>query len=536
MPASRMLLTILFGVGALAMVLAAGNAVDDAFAFHAILFAVFFTFMVIWLQREPHWRGDDPHPYYDDRVIKALTLASVLWLVLGFGVGVYLAFELAFPDLNMGLDWLNFGRLRPLHTTGVIFAFGGNALIATSFHVLQRTCRVRLAGDFAPWFVFWGYQLFLVIALTGYMMGVTQSKEYAEPEWYADIWLALVWLTYLGVFLVTLARRREPHIYVSNWYFLAFIVAVAMLHVVNNLAVPVSWFGSKSYIIYAGVQDAVTQWWYGHNAVAFFLTAGFLGMFNYYLPRRLERPLYSYRLSVLGFWSLIFLYLWAGPHHLHYTAVPDWVQFLAMSFSIMLWMPSWATVVNGLLTFQGKWHRLKEDPVVRFLFVAAIGYGVSTFEGPLLAIRVVNALSHYTDWTVGHVHAGALGWVAPVTFGALYHLIPVLYGRENVYCLKLVNVHFWLLVAGTLFYVFSMWISGITQGLMWRAYSDEGNLLYSFAESVEAMHPYYVLRAIGGVLNFIGLGVMIYNLWRTARPWEKHQPIDITKASAAVQG
>ena len=399
----------------------------------------------------------------------------------------------------------------------MIFAFGGNVLLMTSFHVVQRTCQARLVGVWAPWFVFWGYNLFIVLAATGYVFGVTQSKEYAEPEWYVDLWLTVVWVVYLLVFLGTMMRRREPHIYVANWFYLAFIVTVAMLHIVNNLTIPVTLGGGKSYIVWAGVQDALTQWWYGHNAVGFFLTAGFLGIMYYYVPKQAERPVYSYRLSIVHFWSLIFLYIWAGPHHLHYTALPDWSQTLGMTFSIMLWMPSWGGMINGLMTLSGAWDKLRTDPVLRLMAISIAFYGMSTFEGPLMSIKAVNSLSHYTDWTIGHVHSGALGWVGMVSFGAIYFLAPRMFGSERLYSLRLVSTHFWLATLGIVIYAAAMWVSGIMQGLMWRAYDHLGFLEYSFAETVEAMHPFYVIRALGGVLYLVGALVMAYNVWRTAR-------------------
>ena len=454
---------------------------------------------------------------YNDAVVRAGVIASTIWGIVGFLVGLVIALQLAFPVLNFDLPWTNFGRLRPLHTSAVIFAFGGNVLITTSFFVVQRTCRARLSGEYASWFVFWGYQLFLVLAATGYVFGITQSKEYAEPEWYVDIWLTIVWVVYLLVFLDTLRRRKEPHIYVANWFYLAFIVTVAMLHIVNNLSVPVSMFGAKSYSLFSGVQDALTQWWYAHNAVGFFLTAGFLGIMYYFVPKRAGRPVYSYRLSIVHFWSLIFLYIWAGPHHLHYTALPDWAQTLGMTFSIMLWMPSWGGMINGLMTLSGAWDKLRTDPVIRMLVVSIAFYGMSTFEGPLMSIKSVNALSHYTDWTIGHVHSGALGWVAFVSFGALYHLTPVLWKRQGLYSLQLVNLHFWTATIGIVLYITAMWVSGILQGLMWRAYDQLGFLEYSFVETVAAMHPFYVIRALGGGLFVLGALVMAYNLFRTAR-------------------
>src|SRR5262249_51950532 len=399
----------------------------------------------------------------------------------------------------------------------VIFAFGGNVLIGTSFYVVQKTCRVRIAGDIAPWFVVLGYNLFILIAGTGYLLGVTQSKEYAEPEWYADLWLTIVWVVYLLVFLATLIKRKEPHIFVANWFYLAFIITIAMLHLGNNATVPVSVFGSKSYIAWAGVQDAMFQWWYGHNAVGFFLTSAFLAIMYYFIPKRAERPIYSYRLSIVHFWSLIFLYIWAGPHHLHYTALPDWAQTLGMTFSVMLWMPSWGGMINGIMTLSGAWDKLRTDPVLRMLVVSIAFYGMATFEGPMMSVKVVNSLSHYTDWTIGHVHSGALGWVGFVSFGALYCLVPWLWNRKGLYSLKLVNWHFWIATIGIVLYVSAMWVSGILQGLMWRAYTSLGFLEYSFIETVEAMHPFYAIRALGGALFLVGALIMAFNLWMTVR-------------------
>ncbi|HRK19024.1 MAG TPA: cytochrome-c oxidase, cbb3-type subunit I [Hyphomicrobiaceae bacterium] len=454
---------------------------------------------------------------YFDGPIRVATIAAVFWGIAGFVVGLVIALQLAFPALNLDLPWTTFGRLRPLHTSAVIFAFGGNVLLATSFYVVQRTCHARLAGRWSPWFVVWGFQLFIAVAGTGYLLGITQGKEYAEPEWYADLWLTVVWVVYLLVFLGTLWKRKEPHIYVANWFYLAFIVTVAMLHLVNNAMLPVSLTGTKSYIVYSGVQDAMTQWWYGHNAVGFFLTAGFLGIMYYFVPKRVERPVYSYRLSIVHFWTLIFIYIWAGPHHLHYTALPDWAQTLGMTFSIMLWMPSWGGMINGLMTLAGAWDKLRTDPVVRLLVVSVAFYGMSTFEGPLMSIKAVNSLSHYTDWTIGHVHSGALGWVAMVSFGAIYCLVPWLWNRRGLYSIKLVEWHFWISTIGILLYISAMWVSGITQGLMWRAYDKLGFLQYSFIETVEAMRPYYLIRALGGLLFVLGSLIMAYNIWRTIR-------------------
>ncbi len=454
------------------------------------------------------------NPIYNDEIVKRFSIAALFWGVVGMLVGLVIALQLCFPDLNLE-PWFNFGRLRPVHTSGVIFAFGGNVLFATSFFIVQRTCRTRLWNDALAKFIFWGYQIFIVLAASGYVMGITQGKEYAEPEWYADLWLTVVWVCYLLVFLMTLKNRREPHIYVANWFFLAFIATVAVLHLVNGAAVPVSFMGIKSYSAAAGVQSALIQWWYGHNAVGFFLTAGFLGIMYYFVPKRANRPVYSYRLSILHFWSLIFIYIWAGPHHLHYTALPDWAQTLGMTFSIMLWMPSWGGMINGVMTLSGAWNKLRDDPVLRFMIVSLAFYGMSTFEGPLMSIKAVNSLSHYTDWTIGHVHSGALGWVGFISFGALYHMIPVLWKRKEMYSMRLVNIHLWVATIGIVLYITSMWVAGIMQGLMWRSYDAQGFLEYSFVETVAAMHPMYIIRALGGVLYLGGMVIMVYNCWKT---------------------
>ncbi|MCQ4634601.1 MULTISPECIES: cytochrome-c oxidase, cbb3-type subunit I [Shinella] len=454
--------------------------------------------------------------YYDDPIKVGVGL-TLFWAIFGMFIGVWAAAQLAWPSLNFDTSWASFGRIRPAHTSGVIFGFGGNALITTSFHVVQRTSRARLADQLSPWFVLLGFNLFCLIAISGYFLGVTQSKEYAEAEWYADIWLVIVWVTYFVLYVRTLARRKEPHIYVANWYYMAFIIVVAILHIVNNLAVPLSFAHAKSYTIWAGVQDSMVQWWYGHNAVAFFLTAGFLAMLYYYLPKRAERPIFSYRLSILSFWGITFFYMWAGSHHLHYTALPHWVQNLGMTFSVMLLVPSWASAGNALLTLNGAWHKVRDDATLRFMMMAAFFYGLSTFEGSFMAIRPVNALSHYTDWTVGHVHAGALGWVAMITFGSLYTLVPAIWKRERMHSAILVEVHFWLALAGTLIYVFAMWNSGIIQGLMWRTYSPDNTLVYSFVDTLLAMYPYYIARAFGGLLFLIGAIVAAYNIWMTVR-------------------
>lgn len=510
---------IISGLVGLCGLLMAAAGGQDALATHGFIiltFALVSAGFVINALFDDEPSPDRRSRYYDDP-IKAGVIVSMAWAVLAMFVGVWVAALLAWPEISVQEEWATFGRLRPVHTTGVIFGFGGNALIATSFHVVQRTSRARLADQLSPWFVLIGYNLFCVLAVTGYLMGVTQSKEYAEPEWYADIWLVIVWVTYFVLYLRTLARRKEPHIYVANWYYMAFILVVAVLHVVNNLTVPVSLGASKSYTVWSGVQDAMVQWWYGHNAVAFFLTAGFLGMLYYYLPIRAQRPIFSYRLSILSFWGITFFYMWAGSHHLHYTALPHWVQTLGMTFSVMLLVPSWASAGNALLTLNGAWHRVRDDATLRFMMVAAVFYGISTFEGSFLAIRPVNSLSHYTDWTVGHVHAGALGWVAMITFGAFYTLVPSIWKREAMYSWKLVEVHFWLSLAGTLIYIIAMWNSGILQGLMWRTYTEEGTLAYSFVDTLIAMYPYYIARTIGGLLFLIGAIVGAYNIWMTVR-------------------
>ncbi|MBZ0218799.1 MAG: cytochrome-c oxidase, cbb3-type subunit I [Fimbriimonadaceae bacterium] len=509
---------VLVSLGGLLAIIAAAKTQDGLFAIHMGIFALAALIAIFVKLRTLDFSG---HPreqsQYLDGVVKAGAIATVFWGIVGFLVGVVIAFQLTFPVLNLDLEWTTFGRLRPLHTSAVVFAFGGNALMCTSFYVVQRTTGARLALGNLAWFVFWGYQLFIVLAATGYVLGITQSKEYAEPEWYVDLWLTVVWVAYLLVFLFTLIKRKEPHIYVANWFYLSFIVTIAMLHLVNNATVPVSLLGTKSYIVWAGVQDALTQWWYGHNAVGFFLTAGFLGMMYYFVPKRVNRPVYSYRLSIIHFWSLIFLYIWAGPHHLHYTALPDWAQTLGMTFSIMLWMPSWGGMINGLMTLSGAWDKLRTDPVLRMMVISIAFYGMSTFEGPVMSIKAVNSLSHYTDWTIGHVHSGALGWVGMISMGAMYHLFPVLWGRKALYSLKLVSWHFWLATLGIVLYASAMWVSGIMQGLMWREYDAQGFLVYSFAETVDAMYPFYFIRAIGGLLFLTGGLIMVYNLWRTVR-------------------
>ncbi|MBO6609535.1 cytochrome-c oxidase, cbb3-type subunit I [Altererythrobacter sp.] len=498
------------------------GAKDPGFAVHAALVGIIaFGLVCVTVARyDPLAKAQSifkmpPGPSrYDDDPVRWGVVATIFWGMAGFLVGVIIATQMVLPQLNFE-PYFNFGRLRPLHTSAVIFAFGGNALLATSFYVVQRTCRTTLAFPSMARFVFWGYQLFIVLAATGYLLGVTQSKEYAEPEWYVDLWLTIVWVCYFLVFVGTIVKRKEPHIYVANWFFLAFIITVAMLHIVNNLSMPVSLLGSRSYSLFGGVQDALTQWWYGHNAVGFFLTAGFLAMMYYFVPKQAERPVYSYRLSIIHFWSLIFLYIWAGPHHLHYTALPDWAQTLGMVFSIMLWMPSWGGMINGLMTLNGAWDKIRTDPIIRMFVLSLAFYGMSTFEGPMMSIKAVNSLSHYTDWTIGHVHSGALGWNGMITFACIYFLVPRLWSRERMYSMRMINWHFWLATLGIVFYTASMWVAGITQGLMWREYGVDGYLVNSFADTVAALKPMYSLRVLGGLFYLSGAVVLVYNVWMT---------------------
>ncbi|NJN00466.1 MAG: cytochrome-c oxidase, cbb3-type subunit I [Aquincola sp.] len=454
-------------------------------------------------------------PTYEDRSVRLFALAAVLWGVVGMLVGVIIAAQLTWPELNFGIPWLSYGRLRPLHTNAVIFAFGGCALFATSYHVVQRTCQAPLFMPKLAMFTFWGWQAVIVLAAITLPLGITSGKEYAELEWPIDLLITAVWVSYAVVFFGTVGKRKVRHIYVANWFFGAFILAVALLHVVNSAAVPVSLW--KSYSAYAGVQDAMVQWWYGHNAVGFFLTAGFLGMMYYYIPKQAERPVYSYRLSIVHFWALIFTYMWAGPHHLHYTALPDWAQSIGMLFSLVLLAPSWGGMINGIMTLSGAWHKLRDDPILKFLIVSLSFYGMSTFEGPMMSIKTVNALSHYTDWTVGHVHSGALGWVGLISMGCLYHLIPRLYGRTEMYSNARDELHFWIATIGIVLYIAAMWIAGVMQGLMWRAVNPDGTLVYTFVESVKATFPFYVIRLLGGLLYLGGMCLMAWNVVMTVR-------------------
>ncbi len=453
-----------------------------------------------------------PQDTFNYTVVRQFALMTVVWGVVGMLVGVVIAAQLMWPELNLA-PWLSYGRLRPLHTNAVIFAFGGSALFTTSYYVVQRTCHVRLFSPALASFTFWGWQVVIVAAAITLPLGFTTSKEYAELEWPIDILITLIWVAYAVVFFGTIAKRRTPHIYVANWFYGAFILTVALLHVINSAEIPVTLW--KSYPVYAGVQDAMVQWWYGHNAVGFFLTAGFLGIMYYFVPKQAGRPIYSYRLSVVHFWALIFTYMWAGPHHLHYTALPDWAQSLGMLFSLILLAPSWGGMINGIMTLSGAWHKLRDDPILKFLIVSLSFYGMSTLEGPLMSIKTVNALSHYTDWTIGHVHSGALGWVGLISIGALYYLIPRLYGRTEMASVGLITLHFWVATVGIVLYIAAMWIAGVMQGLMWRGVSPDGTLTYTFAESVKATYPFYAIRLLGGTLYLAGMLIMAYNVWKT---------------------
>lgn len=469
---------------------------------------------------------------YNDKVVRQFTIATIVWGIVGMAVGAFIAAQLAWPWLNFDIPWLTYSRLRPLHTNAVIFAFGGCGLIGTALHVVQRTCQARLfGGDKLAAFVFWGWQTVIVAVAITLPLGITQAKEYAEAEWPIDILITLVWVAFGVVFFGTIAQRRVKHIYVANWFYGSFIITIAVLHIVNNLAIPVSMW--KSYSIYSGAVDAMVQWWYGHNAVGFFLTAGFLGMMYYYVPKQAQRPIYSYRLSVVHFWALIAVYMWAGPHHLHYTALPDWAQSLGMVFSLILLAPSWGGMINGIMTLSGAWHKLRTDPILKFMIVALSFYGMATFEGPMMSIKTVNSLSHYTDWTIGHVHAGALGWVAFITIGAIYSIVPKLFGAERMYSTKAIDLHFWIATLGVVVYIASMWIAGVMQGLMWRATNADGTLTYTFIESLAQTHPFYVTRLLGGLLVLSGMFIMAWNVWKTVAGARTPEPVAIPLAVAA---
>ena len=451
---------------------------------------------------------------FDDAVVRNFSIAAIVWGVVGMLVGVFIAAQLTWPELNFGIPWLSYGRLRPLHTNAVIFAFGGCALMATSYYVVQRTCQTRLFSNTLAMVHFWGYQLVIVAAAISLPLGFTRGKEYAELEWPIAILLAVVWVIYAVVFFGTIGIRKVRHIYVANWFYGSFIITVALLHIVNGAVIPVSF--TKSYSVYAGVQDAMVQWWYGHNAVGFFLTAGFLGMMYYFIPKQAERPVYSYRLSIVHFWALIFTYMWAGPHHLHYTALPDWAQSVGMVFSLVLLAPSWGGMINGIMTLSGAWHKLRDDPILKFLIVSLSFYGMSTFEGPMMSIKTVNSLSHYTDWNIAHVHSGALGWVGLISIGSLYYLIPRMFGQKKMFSVRAIELHFWVATVGIVLYIAAMWIAGVMQGLMWRATNPDGTLVYSFVESVKATYPFYLVRLCGGLLYLGGMLIMVWNVFKTA--------------------
>ena len=451
---------------------------------------------------------------YNYKVVRQFTVMTVVWGIVGMLVGAFIAAELIWPQLNV-VEWLSYGRLRPLHTNAVIFAFGGCALFATSYYSVQRTCHTPLFAPKLAALTFWGWQLVIVLAAVTLPLGMTSGKEYAELEWPIDLLITVIWVSYAVVFIGTLAKRRTSHIYVSNWFFAAFIITVALLHVVNSAEIPVTFWPMKSYSAYAGVQDAMVQWWYGHNAVGFFLTAGFLGIMYYFVPKQAGRPVYSYRLSVVHFWALIFTYMWAGPHHLEYTALPDWAQSVGMVFSLILLAPSWGGMINGIMTLSGAWHKLRDDPILKFLITSLSFYGMSTFEGPMMSIKTVNALSHYTDWVIGHVHSGALGWVAMVSIGAIYYMVPRLFGKKEMHSVKLINTHFWIATIGVVLYITAMWIAGVMEGLMWRATNPDGTLTYSFIESVKAVKGLYEIRLVGGLLFLSGMLLMAYNVART---------------------
>lgn len=468
------------------------------------------------------YAGAEARATYNDKVVRQFAIMTVVWGIVGMAVGAFIAAQLLWPALNFDIPWLTYSRLRPLHTNAVIFAFAGCALFATSYYVVQRTCHARLFSDRLAAFTFWGWQVVIVAAAITLPLGMTQSKEYAELEWPIDLLIAAVWIAYGVVFFGTIVKRKVKHIYVANWFFASYIITIAVLHIVNNLAIPVS--PTKSYVIYSGVVDAMVQWWYGHNAVGFFLTAGFLGMMYYVVPKQAGKPIYSYRLSIVHFWALISIYMWAGPHHLHYTSLPDWAQSLGMVFSLILLAPSWGGMINGLMTMSGVWHRLRTDPILKFLVVSLSFYGMATFEGPLMSIKTVNALSHYTDWTIGHVHAGALGWVAFITIAAMYQMIPRLFGKQQMWSVKLMDAHFWVATIGIVLYVTSMWIAGVMQGLMWRAVNGDGTLTYTFVEALKATYPYYGIRLLGGLMFLSGMVIMAYNVWRTVRDT---QPVDM---------
>jgi cytochrome c oxidase cbb3-type subunit 1 len=470
---------------------------------------------------------------YNYQIVRQITVAALIWLVFALCAGLFIALELVLPGVNMDLPWTSFGRMRPVHTTAIVVAFCGNMLIGTSFYVVQRTCQARLTNPRLAFFVFVGFQLVCAFSILGYINGITQAREYAEQEWHVSLLMVVVWLSYLYIFINTLRHRKEPHIYVANWFYLASIIVIAILYVGNHISIPYSWTNPNSVYAFAGVQSAMIQWWYGHNMVGFLLTTSFIAIMYYFVPKQANRPIYSYRLSIMHFWALIFLYIWAGPHHLHYTALPDWTQTLGMTMSLMLWLPSWGGMINGIMTLSGAWNKLREDPILRFMVIAIAFYGMATFEGPVMAIKSVNALSHYTEWTISHVHSGGLGWVALISFGALYHMIPILWKCDRIYSNKLINWHLWLASIGIVLYVTSMWAAGILQGLMWRSYDEMGFLKYSFVEIVATLKPYYAIRFAGGLFFFAGVLLMVYNIWQTIRLRSQLREGGLAKVSEA---
>jgi len=469
------------------------------------------------------------HAYYHDEVVKRLIQFAVFWAIAAMAAGVYIAAELVWPTIDMGQPWLSFGRLRPLHTNGIIFGFGVSALMATAIYSVQRTSHVTLYAPRLAWFVCYAWQLLVLTGGLSLLAGWNTTKEYAELEWPFDIVIAVLWVCFGVIFFGTIARRKIRPIYISNWFYGALIIVIAMLHIVNNLAIPVTF--SKSYSLYAGAQDAIVQWWYGHNAVGFLLTGGFLGMMYYFLPKQAEQPIWSYRLSVVAFWAFTYSYIWAGPHHLHYNAIPEWVQSLGVVMSLILLAPSWATMINGIMTVSGAWQKLRTDPALKFIVLSLAFYGLATFEGPMMSIRSVNVVSHFTDWTIGHVHSGALGWNAMITYGTFYYLVPRLVGRE-LYSTRLANVHFWLALAGTMLYIVSMWAAGVSQGLLWLSLDASGELSFSFRDIMASMAPYYGMRLIAGLIFLIGTLLMAYNFYMTTRDREtvKVMPANVNPA------
>jgi len=470
--------------------------------------------------------------YYDNKIVKNFLYATILWGVVGMTVGLMLAFLFIFPNYMEGISWLSFGRLRPLHTNAVIFAFVGNAIFAGVYYSTQRLLKARMYSDLLSKINFWGWQAIIVGAAITLPLGYTTSKEYAELEWPFDIAIALIWVAF-GINLIgTMIKRRQRHLYVAIWFYIATFVTVAVLHIFNSLELPVS--AMKSYSVYAGVQDALVQWWYGHNAVAFFLTTPFLGLMYYFVPKAANRPVYSYRLSIIHFWSLIFIYIWAGPHHLLYTALPEWAQNLGVAFSVMLLMPSWGGMINGLLTLRGAWDKVRTDPVLKFMVVALTGYGMATFEGPLLSLKNVNAIGHFTDWIIAHVHVGALAWNGFLAFGMIYYLVPKLF-KTKLYSLKLANLHFWVGTLGIIFYALPLYVAGFTQASMWKQFNPDGTLMYgNFLETVTEIMPMYYMRAVGGTLYIIGMLILVYNVYITIKQGSKVED-ELAEAPALQQ-